>query len=72
MAELGDIVRDRVTDFEGVVVIKQASLYGDTLIGVQQRELQLGMQPEPAWMPERRVMVVGVIEDQAIPEQKED
>lgn len=53
--KLGDLVRDRVTGYTGIVVGITEWLYGGRQIGVQSRYL-LGAKPQdPVWFDEGRI-----------------
>jgi hypothetical protein len=55
--ELGDLVKDRLTPFKGIVVSKTFNLAGSTICGVQANGLVDG-KPEPQTFEEGRLWVV--------------
>ena len=64
MINLGDLVRDEVTGFEGVVLARQEALYEATLCRVHPRKLaDNGEMRDHYWLPEDRLFV---IEDHAV------
>lgn len=51
MIVLGDIVKDKITGFEGVVIAKTEWLYGCIRIGIQSRSISKeGTIPEAQWI----------------------
>lgn len=59
MIELGKIVRDRITGFEGVVVCRTEWLFLCVRIGVQSQALKDGQAQEPAYFDEAQLEVIG-------------
>jgi len=55
---LGDTVKDRVTAFEGVALIKQTALYDGTKFLVQPMTLIGGVPASAAWLEEGRLEVL--------------
>lgn len=58
MPNLGDLVRDEVTGFTGVVLARMEALYEATQCRVQSRELSDGGIRAPWWIEEDRLVVL--------------
>jgi len=58
MIKLGDEVRDKLTEFQGIVVAKAQYLYGCQWINVVPKFLHEGQTIENAWFDEDRFEVV--------------
>lgn len=59
MIELGKIVRDRITGFEGVVVCRTEWLFLCVRVGVQSQALKDGEATEPAYFDEAQLEEIG-------------
>lgn len=55
---LGDLVRDIITGYDGVVVAKTSWLTGCDRFGVQSRDLKDGKLIEPEWFDDTRLLVI--------------
>ena len=59
MAELGDLVRDEITGFRGIVLAKMTALYEATQCRVHPRDLDdHGNQRVSVWIEEDRLLVI--------------
>lgn len=59
MIELGRVVKDIVTGFEGVAVARSTWLFGCVRVGIEPRTLQdKGKAPDAIWVDEQRVEYV--------------
>jgi hypothetical protein len=57
--ELGDIVKDKVTGFSGVVTGRCDHISGCDTFGVQPRELKDGAPHDQKWFDEPRLVATG-------------
>lgn len=58
MVNLGDKVKDPVTNLEGIVIGRTEFLYGCTRIGVQPKISKDGKMPDAHWFDEPQLKVV--------------
>ena len=58
MPKLGDLVKDPITGYNGVVIAYSTYLQGCSRCGVQSRELKDGRRIEPEWFDEPQLEVV--------------
>lgn len=56
--ENGDILRDRVTGLEGVVMVKASYSTGCHHYGIQQQEIIAGREPDWIWLDQSRLEMV--------------
>ena len=56
--ELGDIAKDSVSGFTGIVIAKTNFLFGCTRIGLKSRELHDGKTIDAEWFDEPQIEVV--------------
>lgn len=56
--KLGDVVKDVITDFEGVVTARCSYITGCTHYGVTPIELKDGRPQDFVWLDEQRVVFV--------------
>ena len=64
MIELGDKVKDTVTEFEGIVIALSSYLHGCTRVGVKSVSLKDGIPTEAQWFdaPQLKIIARGVVE----------
>jgi hypothetical protein len=58
VAQLGNLVRDSITGYEGVVVGKTLWLYGCDRCAVQTREFKDGKVPDAEWFDDQRLVIL--------------
>ncbi len=58
MIKLGSKVKDTVTEFEGIAVVRSVWLWGCIRIGVQPYEIVDGKPIEEVWFDENRLKVI--------------
>lgn len=61
MENLGKIGKDKITNFEGVIVGKIVYLYGCNQYGIAARtfDKSTGKRPETEWFDEGRIDIIG-------------
>lgn len=57
-AYLGDIVRDRVTGFQGMVTARTVWLNGCARLGIQRQDLHEGLPQETQWFDDHQLEVI--------------
>lgn len=57
--ELGEVVKDKVTGFSGIVIGRASHISGCDTYGVQPKELKDGMPQEAKWLDEPRLNATG-------------
>ena len=58
MINLGDIVKDTITDFQGTVVGITEWLNGCRRIGIQSPKLKDGIPVDPQWIDESQLILI--------------
>ena len=58
MVQLGDMVRDTITDFEGIAIARSEWLGGCVRIGVQNKQMKDGKPVEETWFDENRLFII--------------
>lgn len=58
MIELGDLVKDTISDFEGIVTAKVTYLFGCNRVGVTPKVLKDGKKQDAEFFDEPQLMVL--------------